>query len=162
MSNITSSEVSSSNPISPSIPNFSSPYFLHSTDQLGDILVSTLLNGDNYPTWKRAMKVGLNAKNKFGFVNGTLHKPTSSLAEIQLWERCSDTILSWILNSIDKSIVHNLIYHECPRDVCLDLEDCFSQSNNLRIFKLKRDIATLTQGSMTISMYFTTLKRSLG
>ncbi|XP_057982224.1 uncharacterized protein LOC131167438 [Malania oleifera] len=102
--------------------------------------------------------MALNAKNKFGFVNGTLPKPTSSSTETQLWECYSDMILSWILNSIDKFIVHNLIYHECPRDIWLDLEDRFSQSNNPKIFKLKRDIATLTQGSMTISMYFTSLK----
>ena len=102
--------------------------------------------------------MALNAKNKLVFVNGTLSKPTSSVADIQLWERCSDMVLSWILNSIDKSIVSSLIYHACPRDVWLNLEDRFSQSNNPRIFKLKRDIATLTQGSMTISAYFTTLK----
>ncbi|XP_057951067.1 uncharacterized protein LOC131145906 [Malania oleifera] len=135
-----------------------SPYFLHSADHPGVILVSTLLNGDNYPTWKRARKMALNAKNKFGFVNGTLPRPTSSSIEAQLWECCSDMVLSWILNSIDASIVHSLIYHECPSDVWLDLENRFSQSNNPQIFKLKHDIATLIQGSMIVSMYFITLK----
>ncbi|XP_057954062.1 uncharacterized protein LOC131148366 [Malania oleifera] len=158
MSNITSPEVSSSNPTSPSISDLSFLYFLHFVDHPGTILVSTPLNGDNYPTWKRVMKMALNAKSKFCFTNGTLPKPTTSPVETQLWERCCDMILSWILNSIDKSIVYNLIYHECHHDVWLDLEDYFSQSNNPRIFKLKRDIATLTQGSMTISVYFTTLK----
>jgi len=104
------------------------------------------------------MKMALNAKNKLSFDNGTLSKPTSSIAEIQLWERCSDMVLSWILNFIDKSIINSLIYHDCPRDVWLDLEDRFSQSNNPRIFKLKCDVATLIQGYMTIPAYFTTLK----
>ncbi|XP_057975453.1 uncharacterized protein LOC131162841 [Malania oleifera] len=104
------------------------------------------------------MKIDLNVKNKFGFVNGTLPKPTSSSIETQLWECCSDMVLSWILNSIDPSIAHSMIYHECPHDVWLDLENRFSQSNNPRIFKLKRDITTLSHGSMTVSMYFTTLK----
>ena len=39
------------------------------------------------------------------------------------------------------------------------LKDCFSQSSNPRIFKLKRDITTLTQGSKIIYVYFTILKR---
>jgi hypothetical protein len=104
------------------------------------------------------MKIALNAKNKLVFVNGTLSKPKSSVAKTQLWEHCSDMVLSWILNSIDKSIVKRLIYHAYPHDLWLNLEDHFSQSNNPRIFKLKRDIGTLTQGSMTISAYFTTLK----
>nr|XP_034924016.1 uncharacterized protein LOC118056031 [Populus alba] len=67
-------------------------------------------------------------------------------------------VLSWILNSIDKSIVNNLIYHDCSCDVWLDLEDRFSQINNPRIFKLKRDITTFIQGSITILEYFTTIK----
>lgn len=70
--------------------------------------------------------MALNAKNKLGFVNGTLSKPTSSSAKTQLWERCTDMVLSWIFNSIDKTIVNSLIYHDNPHDVWLDLEDCFS------------------------------------
>jgi len=104
------------------------------------------------------MKMALNAKDKLSFVNDTLSKPTSSTTKIQLWKRCSDMVLSWILNSIDKSIVNSLIYHDCPRDVWLDFKDYFSQSNNPGIFKLKHDVATLIQGSMTIPAYFTTLK----
>jgi hypothetical protein len=79
MSNTTSQAASSFT--SPSIQDISSPYFLHSADHPGAILVSTLLNGDNYPTWKRAMKMALNAKNKLVFVNGSLSKPTSSVTE---------------------------------------------------------------------------------
>jgi hypothetical protein len=57
---------------SSSISNVSSPYILHSTDHLDVILVSILFNGDNYPTWKWAMKIALNAKKKLSFVNGAL------------------------------------------------------------------------------------------
>jgi hypothetical protein len=51
------------------------------------------------------MKMALNAKNKLSFVNGTLSKPTSSIVKIQLWERCSDMVLSWILNFIDNPLL---------------------------------------------------------
>jgi predicted YcjX-like family ATPase len=40
----------------------SSPYYLHSADHPGAVLGSTPLTGDNYITWKRAMKMALNAK----------------------------------------------------------------------------------------------------
>jgi hypothetical protein len=115
-----------------SIPDVSSPYFLHSANHPGVILVFILLNGDNYPTWKRAMKMTLNATNKLSFVNGVLSKITSSTSKIQLWEHYSEMVLSWILNSIDKSIVSSLIYHEYPRDVWLDLEDCFLKATILK------------------------------
>ncbi|KAA8518070.1 hypothetical protein F0562_015544 [Nyssa sinensis] len=149
---------SSVNSTSSSILNVFSSYFLHSAKHPRAILVSNLLNGDNYSTWKWAMKMALNAKHKLGFVDGTLTKPTSSSTETKLWERFSDKVLSWIFNSIENTIVNSLIYHNSSRDVWLDLEERFYQSNNPRVFKLKRDISTLTQDSMSISAYFTTLK----
>jgi hypothetical protein len=78
------------------------------------------------------MKMTLNATNKLSFVNGVLSKITSSTSKIQLWEHYSEMVLSWILNSIDKSIVSSLIYHEYPRDVWLDLEDCFLKATILK------------------------------
>ena len=64
----------------------------------------------------------------------------------QLWDRCNDMVLSWILNSIDKNLVACLIYHDSAQAVWLDLEARFSQSNNPQIYKLKRDISTMLHG----------------
>jgi hypothetical protein len=93
-------------------------------------LGSTPLIGDNYITWKRAMKMALNAKNKFGFVDGSLTRPPTNSTDLYIWERCNDIVLSWILNSIDKSLLNNVIYCNNPREVWIDLEECFSQGNN--------------------------------
>jgi predicted YcjX-like family ATPase len=41
-----------------------SPHFLHSVDHPGVVLVSIPLNGENYTTLKRAMKMALNAKKE--------------------------------------------------------------------------------------------------
>lgn len=40
----------------------------------------------------------------------------------------------------------------------LDLEECFSQSNNPRIFQLKTDICTLRQEQQSLVVYYNTLK----
>lgn len=55
------------------------------------------------------MKITLNGKHKLGFVDGSLLKPTISSADIQFWEHYNNMVLSWILNSIDKSIYDSLI-----------------------------------------------------
>ncbi|XP_041025333.1 uncharacterized protein LOC121265712 [Juglans microcarpa x Juglans regia] len=103
--------------------------------------------------------MALNAKNKLGFVDGTLTKPTNDDVAAKLWERCSDMVLSWLLNSINKSLTGCLIYCNTPQEVWLDLESGFSQSNNPRIFRLKRDIATLRQDAMPIAQYYNTIKQ---
>lgn len=55
--------------------DYSNPFYLHHSDNPGMMLVSQLLTGDNYPLWQRSMSTALDAKNKFGFVNGTIAKP---------------------------------------------------------------------------------------
>jgi gag-polypeptide of LTR copia-type len=49
----------------------SSPYFVHLSDKHGVVIVSPVLDGDNYPTWKRSMTVALGAKIKLCFIDGT-------------------------------------------------------------------------------------------
>ena len=75
-----------------SLPNLDgSPLFLHNLDQPGLLLVSKRLNGDNYNSWHRAMKISLSAKNKTGFITGEIKehhkaskpKKTCSLAALQ-------------------------------------------------------------------------------
>ncbi|KAL6327013.1 hypothetical protein AAG906_013180 [Vitis piasezkii] len=48
--------------------NTNNPFFLHSGDHPGLVLILHLLTGSSYNTWSRAMLMSLNAKNKLGFV----------------------------------------------------------------------------------------------
>jgi hypothetical protein len=52
--------------------SLSNPYFTHHSDHPDLISISKPLNGDNYSTWKRAMTLTLNSKNKLCFVNGSI------------------------------------------------------------------------------------------
>jgi hypothetical protein len=54
----------------------SSPYHLHHGNSPGTVLVSQLLDGDNYHTWSRSMVMALTAKNKLSFLNDSLSKPS--------------------------------------------------------------------------------------
>ena len=56
----------------------SDPYFLHSSDHPGIVLVTKLLNRDNYSTWSHSMGIALSAKNKSGFVDGSIEKPSKT------------------------------------------------------------------------------------
>ena len=55
------------------VGNLSEPshlLYIYPSDNPNNILVSDLLNGDNYSHWKKAMEIALVAKNKLGFVLG--------------------------------------------------------------------------------------------
>lgn len=59
----------------------SDPFNLFRSD-IGDnpitALVSNLLATDNYVSWSRAVSRALRAKNKLGFIIGTILKPTDA------------------------------------------------------------------------------------
>ncbi|KAL5799943.1 hypothetical protein ACOSQ4_032827 [Xanthoceras sorbifolium] len=82
-----------------------SPFYIYPFDSPRIVLVSQLLNGDNYSTWRRAMQMTLFAKNKMRFITGTIIKPQSLETKIVEWEHCNDMVLSWLINSISQILL---------------------------------------------------------
>ncbi|CAL2225396.1 unnamed protein product [Prunus armeniaca] len=138
----------------------SSPYYINNSDHPGLVIVPKPLNGDNYATWRRFMTISLNAKNKLGFVDGTLKKPSSESTpdEHAVWMRCNDMVFSWIVNTLDPEISDSVIYCTTAREIWEDLRERFSQSNAPRIFQLQRETSYLTQDQLSVAAYYTKLK----
>ncbi len=57
------------------------------------------------------MEMALNAKNKLGFVDGSIPPPSSDLQpqEFAVWKRNNDIVSSWILNLVSNEIVASII-----------------------------------------------------
>ncbi|KAL2230511.1 UNVERIFIED_CONTAM: Retrovirus-related Pol polyprotein from transposon RE2 [Sesamum indicum] len=132
---------------------------LQSNDNPGLSLVSTLLDGSNFFSWSRSIKIALGAKMKLNFINGEGVKPAEGSKEIEQWIRTDYMVTSWILNSISKDIVESFLYTNTSRELWLELESRFGQTNGPMIYQLKRDLSSTLQGSMSVSTYFSKLKR---
>ena len=78
--------------------DLSNPYFTHHSDDPSLVLISKPLNGDNYSAWRRAMTLALNAKNKLGFVKGTIKAPSEETHpdDYATWSCCNDMVQSII------------------------------------------------------------------
>ncbi|KAL4198479.1 hypothetical protein AMTRI_Chr03g140400 [Amborella trichopoda] len=116
--------MTNNNSFSSSVIDFTSPFHLTNNDNLSNILISHILEGENYPQWTRAMTTALRAKNNLSFVD---------------------------------DIAYSISYETTAQGMWDDLKDRFS-----RIFKLRRDLVIVSQGSSTISAYYTKLKSFLG
>ncbi|KAL5554930.1 hypothetical protein UlMin_037166 [Ulmus minor] len=136
----------------------SSPFFLNNGDHPGLNLVSHPLTGSNYHTWRRAMIMALTAKNKIGFVDGTIPKPSPNDLLFSIWCRCNSMVSSWIINAVSRDIADSLLYIDSAFEVWRDLHDRFNQGNGPRVFQIKKQLSSLTQGSLDINAYFTQLK----
>ncbi|KAF7116106.1 hypothetical protein RHSIM_RhsimUnG0038000 [Rhododendron simsii] len=104
----------------------SDPFFIHASDHPSMILVPKVLDGTNYAMWRRSMLVSLSAKNKLGFIKGTIPTPSASDPKYSLWQRCNDMVLSWVLNSLNSELANSVLYVETPSGIWLDLEELFS------------------------------------
>jgi len=103
------------------------------------------------------MTMALHAKNKFGFVDGSLTIPKKK-EDIHTWQQWNDLVASWILNSVSTEIRPSILYVETATQIWYDLKDWFSQSNAPKIYQLKQSFAGLKEEGMYSSLYFTQLK----
>ncbi|XP_024020692.1 uncharacterized protein LOC112091391 [Morus notabilis] len=112
----------------------------------------------NYNTWRRSMLMALNAKNKVGFVDGTLLRPSAGDLTFNFFSRSNSMVASWLLNLVSKEIGDSLLYLDSVRDIWIDLYDRFHQSNAPQIFQIKKLLLGLSQGSLDVNTYYTRLK----
>ena len=82
---------------------------MHNYDHPGLQLVSLKLNGSNFDDWEAAMKIALNAKNKIGFIDGSLPRPPESYLNFQIWSICNNLVKFWILNSVSTQIYRSIL-----------------------------------------------------
>ncbi|KAL8096592.1 hypothetical protein AgCh_037526 [Apium graveolens] len=108
----------------------SSVYFLHPSDNTGMKLVTTPFNGTSYGNWKRSMVIGLTAKNKMCFVDGTLAKPAITDTSYKFWSRCNSMIT-----------------------------ERFGQASSAQLYALEQEVFQISQDTFSISEYYTQLKR---
>ncbi|GAV72661.1 LOW QUALITY PROTEIN: UBN2_3 domain-containing protein, partial [Cephalotus follicularis] len=121
-----------------------SPYYLHTSDQPGNFLVSQPLNGDNYPTWSRAFTMAIQAKNKLGFIDGNLKKPAANSPDFDAWTRCNSMVQSWLVQSTIPTISNSILWIEDTHAVWIDLCDRFWDE-----LSSYHSLPTCTCGAMT-------------
>lgn len=134
------------------------PLLIHPSDQPGLALVTQPLTGDNYNSWNNAMTMALIAKNKLGFVDHSIPAPPVADLLYSLWRRNDRVVASWILNSVAKDISASILCSSTTAEIWHDLQVRFKQHNGPRFFQLKKDLMLCTQGSLTVTQYFTKLK----
>lgn len=137
----------------------SSVYYLHPSDHTGMKLVSAVFNGTNFANWKRSMTIGLTAKNKMSFVDGTLNKPESNVESFKAWNRCDSMVIGWIITALDPQIVASILYVDMAKDVWVDLEDRFVQVTSAQIYASQQEVYQTNQDNILIDDYYTQLKK---
>lgn len=67
--------------------------------------------------------IGLIAKNKLCFVDGTLPQPSTDDSHIKAWDRCNNMIIGWLISSLDRMVAKSVMYNKFASDIWNDLEE---------------------------------------
>uniref|UniRef100_A0A803KXL5 Retrotransposon Copia-like N-terminal domain-containing protein n=1 Tax=Chenopodium quinoa TaxID=63459 RepID=A0A803KXL5_CHEQI len=133
-------------------------YYIHPSDANAIQLVSYKFNGEGFSSWKRSMLLTLSAKNKLGFVNGTISKPTAGTIEGKAWERCNDLVCSLILYNLDESIAKSVMFLKSAEEIWTDLDERFGYASMAQIYSLEQKLVDISQGDKSVSEFFTDIK----
>lgn len=106
------------------------------------------------------MLISLFAKKKIGFVTGKIKKPTDVDQILELWKRCNEMVMSWILNVSTSDIVESALYFSFAFKIQSDLDDCFGQSNVAKLYQLQKEILCMLHGTIDLASCFTKLKKN--
>ncbi|GJU85803.1 putative RNA-directed DNA polymerase [Tanacetum coccineum] len=72
------------------------------------------LDASNLLIWFGAIKLALQARNKYGFVDGTCLKESYATNDVlsTQWDRCNAMVLSWIMNVVSQDVYMGLVYSD--------------------------------------------------
>ncbi|GAV76808.1 UBN2_3 domain-containing protein, partial [Cephalotus follicularis] len=68
-------------------------------------------------------------------------------------------LLSWIMNTVSKELFNGIVCSTDALAVWKELNEIFNKINGSRSFSLHRKIGYLTQGNVTMSVYFSKLRQ---
>ncbi|KAM7473208.1 hypothetical protein LguiB_020451 [Lonicera macranthoides] len=134
-------------------------YYLGSSDGPGNIITPIQLRGENYDEWARAIRISLKAKRKFGFVEGTVPKPTTE-EKLDDWVAVHSMLVSWLTNTIEPSIRSTLGEYDDVQLLWNNLKNRFCVVSGTRICQLKTSLGECKQGKTdTVATYFGRLSK---
>ncbi|XP_062093913.1 uncharacterized protein LOC133799941 [Humulus lupulus] len=142
----------------PAQEDANNPYFMGTRDHPGLILASPPLTNTNFQQWARDFKLSVGAKNKTGFLTGTIPQPSSDYHLFDSWSRCNQMVMFWIIHAVSPEIKSSIIYLDSATTMWTELNTRFNQGNGPRIFDLRTSLISLHHGDDSASAYFTKLK----
>lgn len=101
------------------------------------------------------MLIGLSAKNKIRFVDGTIVKPLITDVNYKAWDICNNMMISWILGVLDQDIARSVLYFNTTREIWMNLEERYGQSSGTMLFSLHQVSYEMKQGQDSVSGYYT-------
>ncbi|XP_070002393.1 uncharacterized protein [Nicotiana sylvestris] len=104
------------------------------------------------------MKLALQGKSKLGFVDGSCVKGMYKGELTERWKKCNAIVLLWIGSTVSNELIPSIVYASNARKVWADFQERYDRPNLSRIYHLLTAIATLSQGTDSVTIYYSKMK----
>lgn len=131
-----------------------SPYDLSASDNPGAVISQPLLNGRNYDEWAQNLRVALSARKKFGFIDGTIPKPTTDSTDHEDWMANNHLLVTWIKLTIEPKLRSNISHKEYAKDLWDHIKRRFALKSGARYQQLRASLANCRQAGSSVEDYF--------
>ncbi|KAJ0503468.1 putative retrotransposon gag domain, retrotransposon Copia-like protein [Helianthus annuus] len=134
------------------------PLYLHPSDSSSLTIVSIKLKGtENYAVWSSAMKLALEAKNKYGFIDGKYEKLADDHVLAAQWDRCNFVVLTWLLNSVSEELFLGQVFFKLASEVWTNLKETYDKVDGSVVYDLYKRINCISQSSSSVAEYYNKL-----
>ncbi|GJR71206.1 ribonuclease H-like domain-containing protein [Tanacetum coccineum] len=115
-----------------------------------------MLGTENYRIRSGAMKLALEAKNKYGFVDGTCLKTAYASGDVLYaqWDRCNVMVLKWILNFVSHDVYIGLVYSDNCASVWNEVQETYDKVDRSVVYNLLQKINTVKQHGSSVADYY--------
>ncbi|XP_076922198.1 uncharacterized protein LOC143583908 [Bidens hawaiensis] len=131
------------------------PYSIHASDYPRQLHVNGVLTEGNYNDWSKEILNFLFAKNKVGFIDGSIKKPEPIANTYMAWLRCDVMIKGWLKTTMEKEIRTSVRYAKTAHDIWAYLKERFGKESAPLAYELIQTLITTKQEGTSVSAYFT-------
>ncbi|XP_070020530.1 uncharacterized protein LOC142180966 [Nicotiana tabacum] len=104
------------------------------------------------------MLIVFSVKNKLYFIQPDCERPPPNSAFSRQCDMCNNIVISWIHNLLSPVIRKNVLHCQLAKDVWMELEDRYGHPSGIRVYQVKKEPTSISQGSISVPEYYARMK----
>lgn len=95
------------------------------------------------------------AKDKVGFIDGSIPKHEKTSEDYTTWMRCDAMVKGWLTTVMEKDIIISVKYANTASKIWSGLLERFGKESAPRAYELKKTLTTNHHNGASVSAYYT-------
>ncbi|GJN25186.1 hypothetical protein PR202_gb12982 [Eleusine coracana subsp. coracana] len=116
------------------------------------------LNSHNYGYLRTCIESYLQGQDLWEVVAGTMTDPLMKESSLRKWRIKAGKAMFVSKKTIEEDLVEHIRDAETPKEASETLAKLFCKKNEVRLQLLENELAGISQGTLSISQYFTKVK----